>query len=265
MKRIVVKVGGALLEGSLDSFWDQIETLMQDSEVVLIHGGGPQATRMARNLGHEPQIVEGRRITSEIDLQIVNWVIRGELNLDLVARAGSKGIRAAGLSGADAGTILCTRRTPWQMNGQSVDFGHVGDFVSSDLTAVVALLSAGMLPIVCPPGIDAQGNLLNINADTIALEIACGLAADELILVTESGAVLSADQMAIRRMEREEANEGVETGWIAGGMKVKTDIGFQALDRGVKAVWICGPESISSKSTGTQLVSQSTDQSGSHG
>ncbi len=254
MKRIVIKIGGALLATPLDEFWDQLQRLMMHAEVVLVHGGGPQVTEMARQLGHEPTIIEGRRITTDVDLEIVNLVIRGQLNVNLVAQAASKGIRAAGLSGADAGIIACTRREPWLMNGKTVDFGHVGDFVSTDLTALLALVNAGMLPVVCPPGVDAQGNLLNINADTIALELACALAADELILVTESGAVLDADQSSIRRLDRKLSSVAVEEGWISGGMKVKTDIGFQALERGVHSVWISPPAAIASKSGGTQLM-----------
>ncbi len=253
MRTIVVKIGGALLNGLLDVLWAQLETLQQTAEVVLVHGGGPQTTDMAVRVGHEPEIVEGRRITGDLDLAILNWVIRGELSLNLVASAAAHGIKAVGLSGADAGIIGVIRREPWDLDGRKVEFGHVGDFVSSDLTALLALTHAGVIPLVCPPGIDTQGNLLNINADTIALELACALGAAELILVTEVGAVLGPDKEPVRRLTRQDADTGVEQGWIEGGMKVKTDIGFEAIRRGVRSVWVTSIASISGKADATQL------------
>jgi acetylglutamate kinase len=253
MRTVVVKVGGVLLNGPLDVLWEQLEALQQTAEVVLVHGGGPQTTNMAVRLGHEPAIVEGRRITGDLDLAILNWVIRGDLSLKLVASAAVHGIKAVGLSGADAGIIGVIRREPWNIDGREVDFGHVGDFVSSDLTALLALTNAGVIPLVCPPGIDTQGNLLNINADTIALELACALGAAEMILVTEVGAVLGPGKEPVRRLTRQDADTGVEHGWIEGGMKVKTDIGFEALGRGVKSVWVTSIASLSGKSKATQL------------
>lgn len=253
MRTIVVKIGGALLNGPLDVLWAQLEAMQQTAEVVLVHGGGPQTTKMAIRLGHEPTIVEGRRITADLDLAILNWVIRGELSLKLVASAAVHGIKAVGLSGADAGIIGVIRREPWDIDGREVDFGHVGDFVSSDPTALLALTHAGVIPLVCPPGIDTQGNLLNINADTIALELACALGAAELILVTEAGAVLGPGEEPVRRLTREDADTGVEQGWIEGGMKVKTDIGFEALGRGVRSVWVTSITSISGKVDATRL------------
>ena len=254
MKRIVVKIGGAILNLPLNDLWKGIEELQFGAEVVLVHGGGPQTTGMAGKLNHEPVIVQGRRVTSKLDLDILKWVIRGELNLNLVAAAGVAGIRAVGMSGADSGLIQVEKRPLWNVEGEKIDFGHVGDFVGTDVTALKALLQAGILPVVCPPGVDAEGNLYNINADTVALELASAIQADELILVTESGGVLDATQVPIRRLRPDVAAQGVSTGWIAGGMKVKTDIGFEALSRGVSSVWITAVSSVASKREGTQLI-----------
>ena len=253
MKRIVVKIGGAILEQPLASLFEGLAELRQTAEVILVHGGGPQTTAMAARLGHQPTIVEGRRVTTDLDLDILHWVIRGQLNVNLTAEAAKCGIEAVGLSGADAGIVQVTKRPPWTVQGNEVDFGHVGDFVKANPTALLALLSAGFLPIVCPPGIDANGGLFNINADTMALEIAVSVQADELLMVTESGGVLNREKQPIRRLSAHEAHQGVAEGWIVGGMKVKTDIGFQCLGRGVQTVWILGPESVSSKTRGTQL------------
>lgn len=253
MKRIVVKIGGAILEQPLQALFEGLAELRRTSEVVLVHGGGPQTTRMAERLGHSPTIVEGRRVTTDVDLDILNWVIRGQLNVELTAEAAKSGIKAVGLSGADAGLITVTKRPPWTMSGRQVDFGHVGDFEKADPTVLSVLMAAGILPIVCPPSIDTEGRLYNVNADTMALELSAAIGANELLLVTESGGVLDAQKQPIRRLSALAAQNGVNEGWIQGGMKVKTDIGYEALTRGVQTVWILGPESVFTKTRGTQL------------
>jgi len=259
VKRVVVKIGGAILEQPLGVLFEGLAELQQTAEVVLVHGGGPQTTAMAARLGHKPTIVEGRRVTTDLDLDILKWVIRGQLNVELVAQAARSGIRAMGVSGADAGIIQVTKRPVWTVGEEEVDFGHVGDFHQSDPTALLALLHAGILPVICPPGIDAQGNLYNINADTMALEVAAAIQAHELLLVTETGALLDESKQPIRRLMTAKAREGLDQGWIAGGMKVKTEIGFTALDRGVSSVWILGPESLAAKTRGTQLIAPNHD------
>ena len=254
MKRTVIKLGGALLEEDLSPMWDALHDLQATSEVIIVHGGGPQTTALATRLGHVPTIVEGRRVTTDVDLDILNWVIRGELNSRLVAEAGARGIRAAGVSGADGGTLMVHRRPPWQMDGREVDFGHVGDVDRVDPTLILSLLQSGILPVVCPPGVDADGNRYNVNADTVALEVAAAVGASDLLLLTGSGAVLDAGGHPLRRLSRMAAEEAVRSGWIAGGMKVKTDIGFAALDRGMKEVWIASPGSLSDRTNATRLI-----------
>jgi len=254
MKRVVIKLGGALLAQDLSGFWSGLEQLSGAAEIVIVHGGGPQTTTLAGRLGHVPTIVEGRRVTTDTDLEILQWVIRGQLNGQLVADAHARGIRAVGLSGADGGILRVHKRPPWEIDGQEVDFGHVGDVDRIDPTLLFTLLQAGMVPIVCPPGIDEAGNLYNVNADTIALDIAAAIAAEELILLTEAGAVLDANRQPIRRLTPEAAQKGVEAGWIAGGMKVKTDIGGWALEKGIGSVWIAHPDALMNRANATQII-----------
>lgn len=254
MKRIVIKLGGALLAQDLSGFWDGLEQLSSTAEVIIVHGGGPQTTALAGRLGHVPTIVEGRRVTTDTDLEILQWVIRGQLNGYLVAHAHTRGIRAVGLSGADGGILRVQKRPPWEIGGEEVDFGHVGDVDRIDPTLLFTLLQAGMVPIVCPPGIDSAGKLYNVNADTIALEIAAAVGAEELILLTEAGAVLDKDKKPIRRLTPSSARKGVDEGWIAGGMKVKTDIGGWALEKGIGSVWIAHPESLMDRANATQII-----------
>lgn len=254
MKRIVIKLGGALLASDLSGFWQDLEQLAGTAEIVLVHGGGPQTTALANRLGHEPTIVEGRRVTSDQDLEILRWVIRGELNTRMVAAAHRHGIRAVGLSGADGALVQVEKRPPWMIEGEEVDFGHVGDVTRVDPTVLMTLLQAGMMPVVCPPGVDDAGRLYNVNADTVALEIAKAIGASELMLLTEAGAVLDADKQPVRRMTPSEALGGVEAGWIAGGMKVKTDIGRWALEQGIATVWIAHPGALLDRSNATRII-----------
>ncbi|MDE2996227.1 MAG: acetylglutamate kinase [Bacteroidota bacterium] len=254
MKRIVIKLGGALLAADLSGFWQDLEQLTGTAEVVLVHGGGPQTTALAERLGHTPVIVEGRRVTGDQDLEILRWVIRGELNTHMVAAAHRHGIRAVGLSGADGSLIRVHKRPPWTIDGDKVDFGHVGDVDQVDPTVLLTLLQAGMMPIVCPPGVDEAGRLYNVNADTVALEVAKAVGASELILLTEAGAVLDAEGDPVRRMTPSEALAGVEAGWIAGGMKVKTDIGRWALEQGISTVWIAHPGALLDRSNATRII-----------
>jgi len=254
MKRTVIKLGGALLTQPLDTFWSAIAELQASSEVILVHGGGPQTTALARKLGHEPVIIQGRRVTSDMDLDILNWVIRGELNVSLVAAAHQHGVRAVGLSGADGGILQVTKRPPWTIEGETIDFGHVGDVESVDATTILALFQGGAVPVICPPGIDSDGNLYNVNADTTALEIAVAVGASDLLLLTDTGAVLDEAGERVRRMDAHAATDGVSNGWIQGGMKVKTDVGFEALQRGVSNVWIAGLDSVVHRSSATRLI-----------
>lgn len=254
MKRIVIKLGGALLAQDLSAFWDGLEKLSGTADIVLVHGGGPQTTAVATRLGHTPTIVQGRRVTTDADLEILQWVIRGQLNGQLVAEAHARGLRAVGLSGADGGILNVNRRPPWKVDGALVDFGHVGDVEHIDSTLLLVLLQAGMIPVVCPPGVDAMGRLYNVNADTIALGVAEAIGASELILLTEAGAVLDAHKQPIRRLTPTVAARGVDEGWIAGGMKVKTDIGGRALDKGIGSVWIAHPGSLTERTHATQII-----------
>jgi len=256
MKRTVIKLGGALLDGDLQPFWREVGQLQSSSEVVIVHGGGPQTTALAGRLGHTPTIVHGRRVTTQLDLSILKWVIRGELNLQLTSSAHAAGVRAVGLSGADGGTLTVQRRPPWTMDGVQVDFGEVGDADMVDTTVLSALLQAGVVPVLCPPGVDGSGNLFNINADTMALEVAKALGAAELLLLTGSGGVLDRENKLLKRLDRAAADQAVEDGWIAGGMKVKTDIGFNALEQGIKSVWIADLTSLNDRSRATRLLSE---------
>jgi acetylglutamate kinase len=255
----VVKLGGALLADAvaLEAVWAGVEALQATGPVVVVHGGGPQATALARRLGHEPRIVAGRRVTTDLDLQIALWAFRGELNSRLVAGANMRGVRAVGLSGADGKTVTVVKRPPREVDGETVDFGHVGDVVGTDPAALLALISAGFVPVVAPVCADMAGHLYNVNADTVALAVATALEARALLLVAEAGAVYGAYPDPISRLSRLDAAgfaAGVAEGWIEGGMRPKLEVGFQALGSGIPEVRVCAPDSLATPTSGTRLT-----------
>ena len=253
----VVKLGGALLADAeaLAAVWAGLGAL--GGPALVVHGGGPQATALARRLGHEPRLVAGRRVTTDLDLDIALWTLRGALNARLVASARAAGLRAAGLAGLDGGLVTVSRRPPRDVDGETVDFGHVGDVVGTDPAVARALLGAGFVPVVAPVCADAAGALYNVNADTVALALAEALGAAALVLVAEAGAVYRAWPDPASRLPTlapAEAAAGVSAGWIAGGMRPKLEVGFEALARGVPHVRICAPAGAADPAAGTRLV-----------
>ena len=254
----VIKIGGALLaDGLPDAFWTSVRTLHERGPVVIVHGGGPQLTRLARRLGHEPRMVHGRRVTTDTDLDIVLWTLRGSLNARLVAEASAHGLRAVGTSGADGGTLRVVKRPPWTVDGETVDFGWVGDVDRVDPGLLEHLLEAGFLPVVAPVGLDEQGQLYNVNADTVSCALAGALHAETYLLVTESGGVRRAADDPSTRLAACDAGtfaRGRDEGWIAGGMRVKLTVAFDALDKGVGDVAIVAPDDLADRSRGTRVV-----------
>lgn len=255
----VIKIGGALLSDAVDlaPFWSAVAALQQERRVVVVHGGGPQMSELARQLGHTPRMVQGRRVTTDVDLEIVLWSLRGALNARLVARARTAGIPAVGVSGLDGGLVQVHRRPPWTVDGEQVDFGWVGDVDRVDPRLVTHLLEGGYLPVVAPLGVDDAGLLYNVNADTVACALARAAGADEFLLVTESGGVRRDARDPSSRLERcstELFAEGTQAGWIEGGMRVKLQVAFDALSAGVSEVHILAPNDLLARTSGTHIV-----------
>lgn len=256
----VVKIGGALLSDAarIAAFWDGVRVLLEDQSVVVVHGGGPQSTAMARRLGHEPRIVQGRRVTTDLDLQILRWTVRGALNSELVATALAAGVPAVGISGVDGATVSVSRRPPWEIGGEMVDFGWVGDVQGIDTRLPSSLCSAGYVPVVAPLGTDGAGQTFNVNADTVARSIAEALSASHFLLVTEAGGIRrDPDDVdtVLSAIDFSTYEEGVSAGWIAGGMLVKLRVAFEAFSSGIPDVHILAPEDVVTRSGGTRIVS----------
>ncbi len=239
----VVKLGGAVL--AAPAALAAVFAGLAPGDVV-VHGGGPQATALARKLGHEPTVVAGRRVTTDLDLDIALYVLRGALNARLVGAARGAGVRAVGVSGADGALVTVSRRPPREIDGETVDFGHVGDVEAVDTALLAALAGAGFVPVVASVCADASGALFNVNADTVAAALAAALGA-RLDLVTEAGGVRrdAADsESGIRQLSGAEVDAGVAAGWIAGGMRPKLEVARSALASGVASVRVCAPADV---------------------
>jgi acetylglutamate kinase len=255
----VIKVSGTLLDepDALAELWPALCTLRAEGPVVLVHGGGTQMTALADRLGHTPERVQGRRITTDLDLKIAQWAMRGTLNTQLVSQAQQHDLTAVGVSGADAKLVQVTKRPAWDVNGETVDFGWVGDIEHVDPSLLEGLLLQSLVPVVAPLGIDEEGQVYNVNADTVACALAEALSARQLLFVTGAGAVRrDADDPASRldTCDAATAEQGVADGWIEGGMRVKVETALDALDGAVGEVHICAPDDLLSRSQSTELV-----------
>ena len=254
-KLTVVKVGGDIVEEEA-----QLNQLLKDfsaipGKKVLVHGGGRRATQVAKQLGIETQMVNGRRITDAQMLQVVTMVYGGLVNKNLVARLQANGVNALGLTGADANVIQAHKRPV----KDGIDYGYVGDVDKASGDTLHHLIEAGITPVMAPLTHDMQGNILNTNADTIASETAKALAPFydvTLIFSFEKRGVLSNpddDDSVIPTITRDDFQRLKADGTVAGGMLPKLENAFNAIAAGVKAVNITLATAIDGKH-GTFIV-----------
>lgn len=254
----VVKLGGGLLDdaGTVEVVWRQVAAL--GPGVVLVHGGGGQATALAARLGHTPRILHGRRVTTDLDLDIALWTFRGALNTALVAAAHRLGLRAVGVSGADGGTLRVRRRPPREVDGETVDFGWVGDVETADPALLHHLAAGGYVPVVAPLGVDPAGQVYNVNADTVAVALAEAAAAQRLLLVTSSGGLRRDPANSASHVPTCDAalvERGVTEGWITAGMRVKLETALAAARR-VPEVRVVAPDALTDPARGTRVTAQ---------
>jgi acetylglutamate kinase len=239
-KLTIVKVGGAVVEDEL-----QLSQLLKDfgaieGRKVLVHGGGRKATKMAERLGVETKMVNGRRITDAAMLEVVTMVYGGLVNKNLVAQLQANGVNALGLTGADANVILSHKR-PLK---DGIDYGFVGDVDHVAHQTLAHLIEAGITPVMAPLTHDAEGHILNTNADTIASETAKALANIynvTLIFSFEKKGVLSNpddDDSVIPVITKEDFERYKADGTISGGMLPKIENALRAVEAGVSRVII---------------------------
>lgn len=248
-KITVVKVGGAIVEDpqSLDQLLQNFAAI--EGPKVLVHGGGRRATKVATSLGIESKMVNGRRITDAEMLEVVTMVYGGLVNKNIIAQLQSKGVNALGLTGADMDVIHSHKRT--QKNG--IDYGFVGDVEHVNGFALRNIIEQGITPVMAPLTHDGKGNMLNTNADTIASETAKALARFydvTLIYSFEKKGVLSNpedDESVIPTITRQDFEQYVANGTVAGGMIPKLENALAAVDSGVSQVIITLASAIDGK------------------
>jgi acetylglutamate kinase len=247
-KQIVVKLGGEVVGSpEMPAIAGGIRKLVEAwHRVSIVHGGGPQATALSKRLGIEPRIFAGKRQTDEATLDVMKYVVAGQVNADLCARLLAGGVVGVGLHGASGHVIRATRRPPKVLTGAGpapVDLGLVGDVTGFNLALLSQLQEMGFVPVLACLGCDPQGQLLNINGDTVASQLAGALAADALVLVTSTPGVLrdvKDPSSRVPRMTPAEFHRGVEDGSISGGMIPKLEESFAVLQGGAKSVVIVG-------------------------
>jgi len=243
-KVFVLKAGGDafVTPESTRALMEQIGILHQVGiRVVLVHGGGPQSTALAKRLGLATQMVEGRRVTDAETLEVSTMVLNGEINTRIVAVCRALGIPAIGLSGVDGGLIKATKRPPVQVAGRTVDYGYVGDILGIDTSILLKQLDNDLVPIVSPLSADDHGTLLNINADTVAAMIACELKAEKFVMATGTPGILDKledPRSLISYIDRAGLRRLREEGKISGGMLPKAAAIERALSGGVPRVHV---------------------------
>jgi acetylglutamate kinase len=193
-KTFVVKAGGGVFADAqaVRGLIEQIAILHYFGvRVVFVHGGGPQLTEITEKLGVPTRMVQGRRITDQGAIDATSMVLNGLINTQLLSFCREMNIDAVGVSGVDAGLVRAHKRGPVKVDGETVDYGFVGDIDAVDPTVLNKLLDNGLMPIVSPLSADENGTLLNINGDTVAAAIGAALDAEKLMLCTGAPGILS--------------------------------------------------------------------------
>ncbi len=244
-KVFVLKAGGEVFSNAQKTrdLMEQVGILHQVGiRVVLVHGGGQQATELATALGVDTKFVDGRRVTDESSLDIATMVLNGQINTRVLAACRDLDIPAVGISGVDAGLIRARRRAPVRVEGkEDVDYGYVGDIESVDVDVLQKQLDAGLMPVVSPISCDESGTVLNINADTVAAAIAAELGAEKLILATGAAGILedvNDSRSLISYVDRTALRKLRDDGKLADGMLPKAAAIEYALANGVQRVHV---------------------------
>jgi acetylglutamate kinase len=231
--RLVVKIGGSTLGSSDTTLQDAVTLQQEGAAVVIVHGGGATISEWLAIHQVESRFVRGLRVTDARALQVVVAVLAGLINKDLVAQINALGGRALGLSGADGGLITAEARDP--------ELGFVGEVTGVDQGVLSALLMAGYMPVIAPIGLQ-RGQILNINADTVAGEVARAMAADHLVFLTDVAGVLDREKRLVPTLSREAASALLHEGTVAGGMIPKVEAGLRAASGGADCLIIDGRE-----------------------
>lgn len=245
-KTFVIKYGGAAQTKTelKDSFAKDIVMLnFIGIRTVIVHGGGPKISAIMEKMGKKPEFVQGQRVTDRETMDIVEMVLGGLVNKEIVSLINNHGGKAVGLSGKDGGLIKAQKktikkRTPETGVNEIIDLGLVGEVTSVEPMIIDSLDKSGFIPVVSPIGVGPEGETLNINADFVAAAVASALKAEKLILLTDVPGLLDKKGSIISSVKKSRISRMVKDGTISGGMMPKVTACLNALLGGVKKAHI---------------------------
>ena len=234
-KRIVIKLGGSMLEGLNENFFTNFKKLQADGhEIVIVHGGGPAINKALAANGVTTTSINGIRVTSAEAIGIVQSTLVGQVNPALVHQLNKSGIQAIGLSGYDSQLLQCTIL-------DEATYGFVGEIQQVNTAFIEVLLKNGITPVISSIGCTINGDPLNINADTVASEVALAIKAESLQLVTDTpGIKIGGEVQGIVTFEK--INDWITSGDIYGGMIPKVTAALDCLKAGIPSVQIVGDQ-----------------------
>jgi acetylglutamate kinase len=235
-KTVVVKFGGhAMVDAAIGASFAVDVVLLKHIGLkpVIVHGGGPQIASTLNRLGKESAFVEGLRVTDDETMDVVEMVLGGKVNREIVESVQRAGGRSVGLTGSDGALLRVRKKT---VNGQ--DIGRVGEIVNIDPRVIVSVAESGFIPVVAPIGVDDEGLTYNVNADEAAGGLAEALEAEKLMLLTDVEGVLDSEGKLLSQLTLDQAQKYIDEGTITEGMIPKVSCCMRALENGVSRAHI---------------------------
>ena len=274
---VVIKYGGnAMTEAALkDSFAaDVVLMKLVGINVVVVHGGGPQIGKLLSRLNIESEFVNGMRVTDSATMDVVQMVLGGLVNPDIVSLINTHGGRAVGVTGKD-GNLIQAEKMPMTIASSNagasapeiIDIGHVGSITNIQIDVLNTLVQSEFIPVIAPVGVGKDGESYNINADVVAGAIAQALNAEKLVLLTNTPGILDADKTTLSSLNKAEVEALIADGIISEGMLPKVDCAIDAVSGGVNSVTIVDGrvphalllEVFTDSGVGTQILNRQSD------
>ena len=242
---VVVKYGGNAMQDDVAQNFAQDIVLMKQTGIdpVVVHGGGPQIGRMLNKLNIASHFIDGLRITDKAAIEVVEMVLTGSINKQIVSGINAAGGRAVGISGKDGNLVIAkklerNKTDPVTLQQKPVDLGFVGEPETVNPEVLRTIIASDLIPVIAPIGVGKTGDTYNINADTVAGAVAGAMKAARLLLLTDVEGVLDRDGKLIPRLSVAEARALIANGTISGGMIPKIETAIAAVESGVKAAVI---------------------------
>ncbi len=244
-KIIVVKFGGNAMGGTVAEDFAQDIVLMKQTgmEPIVVHGGGPQIGAMLKKLAIPSTFIDGLRVTDQAAMEVVEMVLSGTINKQIVTGINAAGGHAVGLSGKDGNLVIArklerTKIDPETLESKPIDLGFVGEPEKINPEVLRTFIKSDLIPVIAPVGVGRRGETFNINADTVAGSVAGAMQAERLVLLTAVEGVLDRDGKLIPRLSLREARALIADGTISGGMIPKIETAIDAVESGVNAAVI---------------------------